>query len=296
MNVITSEEYIQYLEHLMSNESLSCEDIKLDIRFLITQTPVSFQQIPFSFIVRTSVLGINEACSNISRCTYNPDSRGIPLQRCNYAEQQVFYGSVPGGMKNLGDAAQSSFMETCFDRIKEDPSFSDRFIVSTKWTLKKAPLLWVLPFHVGSIELNENFDFLFRNFDTYLQDNSQTTSQYLDLKRKVEYLSGLYCKNENKKVAYKITATFHNELRDLFNAKMEDKIDGLIYPSANTGGEGMNMVLNKEFIANENIVCDLAVLYHYRRNETNARDISFFPVAEAIPTSSGELSFEPLKE
>lgn len=291
---MTSTEYIQAFNELITSPVLPDGNLISRINHLLSETPISFQQINLQFIVRTAVLDQGEHCTNISRCSYNPDCSKIPLQRCNDAGQQVFYGTIPGGMTNLGDGAQSAFMETCFDRIKEDLSFDNRFIVATRWMFKRPPLVWVLPFHSGSMELNGNFKFLFEQFDKVLREQSVHEATYLDLKTKAEYLSGLFCCAENKKASYRITSTVHNEMLRNFNAQMEERLNGLIYPSANTKGEGMNIVLEKDFIIPENIYCDLATLYYFQRTPGNPKDISFFPIATGIPEQNGDVVFAPL--
>lgn len=197
-------------------------------------------------------------------------------------------------MTNLSDGAQSAFMETCFDRIKEDLTFDNRFVVATRWMFKKPPLVWVLPFHSGSMELNENFKFLFEQFDKVLKEQSVDEATYLDLKAKAEFLSGLFCCSENKLATYRVTATVHNELIRNFNAQMEDRLHGLIYPSANTKGEGMNIVLEKDFITPDNIYCDHATLYFFRRTPGNHKDISFFLFADGEPKENGDVDLTPL--
>jgi hypothetical protein len=292
---MNASEYILAFKELISAVNVSDHDFIARIRQLLSETPISFQQINIHFIVRTAVLDLGEECHNISRCSYNPDCDKIPLQRCNIEGQQVFYGTIPGGMTNLSDGAQSAFMETCFDRIKEDLSFDNRFIVTTRWMFKKPPLVWVLPFHSGSMELNGNFKFLFDQFDKVLKEISQDETTYFDWKAKAEYLSGLFCCSDNKKATYKITAAVHNRILQNFNAQMEDRLNGLIYPSANTKGEGMNIVLEKDFIIPDNIYCDHATLYYFQRTPGNPNDISFFPIAAGILESNGDVVFAPLK-
>lgn len=290
-----STKYTEVFNKLITAQNLPDDSLIMRVNQLLSQTPISFQKINMPFIVRTSVLDPGEHCQNISRCSYNPDTTQIPLQRCNSKGQQVFYGTIPGGMTNLSDAAQSSFMETCFDRIKEDSTFNNRFIVATRWIFRQSPLVWVLPFHSGSLELNENFKFLFEQFDTKLKEISLDEATYLDLKAKAEYLSGLFCCAENKKASYRVTSSVHNEMLRNFNEQMEDRLHGLIYPSANTKGEGMNIVLEKDFITPQNIYCDVAILYYFQRNPGNPKEISFLPRATGIPDQNGDIVFAPLE-
>ena len=221
----------------------------------------------------------------------------LETYRCKDVTIQInkfFYGSIPGGMTNFSDGAQSSFMETCLDRIKNDATFDKRFVVATRWMFLKPALLWILPFHSESIELNKNFKFLFNQFNSFLYEHSIDESSYTDMKSRVEYLSGLFCRNENKSAVYRVTATFHNEVIRTFNDRLQDKLQGLIFPSANTKGEGMNVVLNKDFINEENIRCDHAVLYYFQRDPRNIMDISFLPIASCEPKDNGAIDFEIL--
>jgi hypothetical protein len=67
--------------------------------------------------------------------------------------------------------------------------------------------------------------------------------------------------------------------------------DALIYPSANTKGEGMNIVLTKDYVDNKNIYCDIVMLYKINRNPTDAKNIRFIPYAQATPDKDGNLNF-----
>lgn len=285
-------EYIEELSHLIKSPSISSNELTAKVQNLIRQTPLAFHKLDIPFIVRTSVLEPNEYCKHISGCSFNPDCTKIPLQRCNYEKQQVFYGTIPGGMQNLSDAAQSAFLETCFDRIKKDSLFSERFVVATRWNLKNSPHLWSLPFNEGSAELNQHFKFLYANYDNILKESSLNEVEYNQNKAKARFISALFCTNENKKLVYRVTSTFFNELRVIVNSLLLEKIDGLIYPSSNTKGEGMNIALVKDFITEENIECSHAVLYAYKRDPKNPKSISFEPLECYTPNKDGKIEFK----
>jgi hypothetical protein len=74
----------------------------------------------------------------------------------------------------------------------------------------------------------------------------------------------------------------------------EPTYDALIYPSSNTKGEGMNIVLTKEYVDRKNIYCDLVVLYTVNRNPNDNKNIWFIPFAQAIPDELGNLDFKPI--
>ena len=287
-----SNEYIEQLLHLAKSPSISSKELTASVQNLIRQTPLAFHKLDIPFIVRTCVLEPNEYCNHIYRCSFNPDCTKIPLQRCNYEKQQVFYGTIPGGMLNLSDAAQSAFLETCFDRIKDDPTFTNRFIVATRWNLKNSPYLWSLPFNEGSTELNQHFKFLYSQYDNILKESSLNEVEYNHNKAKARFISILFWTNENKKLVYRVTSTFFNEICGLLNPLLPEKIDGLIYPSANTKGEGMNIALVKDFITEENIECSHAVLYAYKRDPKNPKSISFQPLENCTPSKDGEIEFK----
>lgn len=57
--------------------------------------PLPIANYMFDSVTRASVNGANEIFKSISRCSYNPSPENIPLMRCNYAMQQVFYAAIP---------------------------------------------------------------------------------------------------------------------------------------------------------------------------------------------------------
>ena len=111
MSLIPFKIYKNKFEKLLSNSYKSEAEFDATIEDLIYQVPIgalSLKKMPF--LIRTSILELDEVCLNVSRCSYVPDSikNAIPLQRCNLEHQQVFYASVAGGMTNFSDGAQVS--------------------------------------------------------------------------------------------------------------------------------------------------------------------------------------------
>ncbi len=296
MAIIPIDSYKERFEKLLNDKSISEIEFDSLIEDLIFQVPLGALQLEkIPFLIRTSLLDKNETCSNISRCSYVPDLKknNIPLQRCNFEAQQVFYASIPGGMLNFGDGAQPSLMETTVQKIIDDPSFDGRIAAVSRWQIIKQPVFWFLPYYSNSIITNENFNFLYNHFDAQLKESSQSNEVYLNFIEKLKYLSELFCKNSNREAAYKITATYYNKIMTLF--KPFDRFyDALIYPSANTKGEGMNIVLTKDYVDQKNIFCDLVILYEINRIPNNLNDIWFIPFTQATPDELGELNFKSL--
>ncbi len=74
------------------------------------------------------------------------------------------------------------------------------------------------------------------------QSNSEAVQYWKD---SLEYISDALCELDNKKTWYRISSAFFNYTMRF--AKDQNKnIDGMMYPSANTQGAGLNVVLKKE--------------------------------------------------
>jgi hypothetical protein len=298
MPIISFKEYKEKFERILTEVTILNSEFDYSIEDLIFQAPMGAMQLDHtSFLIRTSLLEENETCANVSRCSYVPDSKRnkIPLQRCNLKSQQVFYASIPGGMRNFSDGAQPSLMETVMQKIIDDPTFDSRKAAVSRWQIKHQPVFWFLPHYTDSIDNNENFKFLFNQFDGFLKKNSESIELYQNFTEKLNYLSELFCRNYEKEKTYKVTATYYNKVMSL--AKPDNSsYDALIYPSANTKGEGMNIVLTKDYVGKQNIYCDLVVLYAINRSPGNAKDIWFTPLAQAVPDKLGNLDFKPLNK
>lgn len=296
MPIISFSEYKNKFEKLLTDTTISETEFQSSIEDLIFEAPIAAIELTHTpFLIRTSLLEKNETCINVSRCSYVPDSikYKIPLQRCNFKEQQVFYASIPGGMKNFSDGAQPALLETLMQKITDDPTFDAREIAASRWQIKQQPLFWSLPHFTDSIKNNENFKFLFTDFDNFLKVNSSSQDHYGNFTQKLNYLSELFCRNYNRERTYKVTATYYNQVMKTFEP-FNKPYDALIYPSANTKGEGMNIVLTKDYVENKNIYCDIVVLYKINRNPIDDKNIQFIPYAQATPDKDGHLNFKSI--
>ncbi len=295
MSIISFSEYKDKFEKLLTDTIISETEFQCSIEDLIFQVPIQAIELGHTpFLIRASLLEKNEICTNVSRCSYVPDSikYKIPLQRCNLKEQQVFYASIPGGMKNFSDGAQPALMETLMQKIIDDPTFDAREVAASRWQIKEQPLFWSLPHFADSIKNNGNFKFFFTEFDNFLKADSTSQEHYVNFTEKLNYLSELFCRNYNKERTYKVTATYYNQVMKTFEP-FEKPYDALIFPSANTKGEGMNIVLTKNYV-DKNIYCDIVILYKINRNPTDIKNIRFIPYAQATPDKDGNLEFKSL--
>ncbi|MEJ7682268.1 MAG: hypothetical protein WKG06_31345 [Segetibacter sp.] len=57
-------------------------------------------------------------------------------------------------------------------------------------------------------------------------------------------MSDVFCERENKQYWYRISSAFFNYIMK-YGDEQNEKLDGMIYPSANSEAAGMNIVLKK---------------------------------------------------
>lgn len=93
---ITINQVRNLLLAMANDKRVSPEFIQNFINKLLLYKPIPTIVFKFSFVVRCSPnnIGLGEVFQNVSRCSYNPKIDYIPLQRCNYPKQQVFYAAV----------------------------------------------------------------------------------------------------------------------------------------------------------------------------------------------------------
>lgn len=67
----------------------------------------------------------------------------------------------------------------------------------------------------------------------------------------------------------------------------------MLYSSANTLSHGLNIVLRKEVIDDQSLVCDYLQMYDFKRDTSNLKDITFDIISEGvIPDANGNFSFK----
>lgn len=87
-----------------------------------------------SYIVRASSNNGDEIFENIKRCSYNPFTKDIPLQRCNYPRQQVFYCSIYSDTDNAS-TSMTCLMETAKENIDKD--VKRKYFTLSRWEVTR---------------------------------------------------------------------------------------------------------------------------------------------------------------
>lgn len=233
------------------------------------------------FVVRASRNGNREIFSNIQRCSYNPKVSDIPIQRCNYPGQQVFYCSMYTETHKAFTSI-TCIMETAMEQIK-NYKINECCYTLSRWDLKRPLKLWALPFSKLSHLQNDDFKFMSDELKKALKTHPAKKEIVIAYK----YMSEVFCKRINKKLYYKISSAFFN-----FLLTLEQKCDGIAYPSANTERAGINVALNKILVDDKILVGTAATLYFLKRNQSDKKKLSILPCSKnAFPDSMGKLHF-----
>lgn len=271
---------------LASDETASLRQIQALITKYFKRKHIPHLESNLSYVVRCSMNDPGEVFRNVSRCSYNPNSQAIKLQRANYPNQQVFYCS----MYSDTDYASSSLtciVETAWEHIEKLDEMRN-YCTLSRWQCSRPLKLWILPFSEESCNKNRDFNRIRENMTNLIRKDGRNSE---DTILALEFISDCFADRKNKKVSYRITSAFYNSL--LFYEKfMSQEYDGLIYPSANTEGAGLNVVLKKELIDARIAYCDIAVMYSIIRSPSNLKNLSAFPASnDSTVSTEGKLSF-----
>jgi hypothetical protein len=151
----------------------------------------------------------------------------------------------------------------------------------------------MLPFSERSCDQNKDFK---RANDKYLY-YMDSELRHFPRKKKEDYLKSLqfiseiFCQKTNKQACYRISAVYYNLI--MYYAQRNGVLlDGLIYPSANTGAAGMNVVLRKE-LADANVIKpDYVLMMEMIRDSCDPKKITFDSASEeVIPDTVGNFHF-----
>lgn len=241
------------------------------------------------YVVRCSLNNSGEIFKNVSRCSYPPDFilDRIKIQRCNYPGQQVFYCSMYTDT-DFASTSLTTILETTFEHIKEE-EINRLYVTMSRWELQRQLKFWALPFCKISCEKNRDMEQIRKDAFTYIKSNVEN---WEDTIRSLEFISELYADTKEKIIAYRITAAFYNYLLKR-NPGQSSEFDGLIYPSANTEGAGVNIVLKKELVDSKVLVPSHVVMYAIQRIPNNAKNLIGSPVSDTcLPDINGNISFK----
>lgn len=285
---MTFVEFKNKIEKLTALDVDNLRKIQALITYFFKNKPIPYLNCTHEFVVRASKNNSGEVFTNASRCSYNPFPKTIPIQRCNYPGQQIFYCSLYSETENAS-TSMTCLAETGWEYI-EDFKLSTCIFTLSRWTLKRPLKLFVLPFSKISCEKNGDFKRIKENIESDINSKFEDTS---DMMESLEYISDVFCKREEKSKYYKISAAFFNSLI-FYQTYNKISYDGLLYPSANTEGAGINLALYKELIDQNILKCDVVTMYMMNRDPFNAKHLVALPISNnSLVGTNGNLYFRP---
>lgn len=240
----------------------------------------------YPYCVRSRIKKGNEIINDIKNVSYNTDKTSIKLARCNYDEQQVFYASVPVSdiyTKTL----ESSLWEIAEEHIinEEIQKFE---AVTSIWEFINPLNLYIFPFS----SLAQIFSPFFKKIQSTHIKELEAKFSFQDKHKILQdfaFISDMLTSHSDKDIIYRITSAFFNAVLKI--SKMNnDHIDGILYPSSNTAGQGLNLVLRKDVIDEKRIICKGVQLIEVKRN-VNGKILNFIEKSNLeFPDKQGKFS------
>ncbi|MBC7423948.1 MAG: hypothetical protein H7334_10905 [Ferruginibacter sp.] len=269
------------VESLANSPTTNLVDIEQLISQYFNNLGVMEHESANMYVVRASKNGSHEIFKDEFRCSYNPMTSDIPLQRCNYPEQQLFYCSM------FTQTAESNtsitcILETALEQVK-DHKITKAYYTLSRWNLKRPLRLAILPF--SKLSHKKNADFKIMSAST--RESLKKHVYRKEILAAHTYMSEVFCRRRKKNIYYKISAAYFNYIM-----KLSFNFDGLAYPSANTDASGINVALRKSIIDEGILVFYCAIVHRLRRDGTNKKNLSVFPCSDfAFPNPKGLFTF-----
>ena len=171
MKVYTLKNIKTELTRAVYDNAVTPKDCELLIKDLCIHWPISVVSLPYTKLVRCSYNKTgemkSEVFSTVSRLSYNPFIESIPLQRCNYEHQQIFYAAA--GLDNAEVSMLStSILEVCLEHIKNE-DMNTHYMTLSRWVINNPLHVVVLPYSPESIRTNPEFKFLSEHFESYIE-------------------------------------------------------------------------------------------------------------------------------
>jgi hypothetical protein len=274
-NFYNIDELVGFLFKCVNDKEVNSYDFENIFSQVLIQTPLPLYDKDINFIVRCRIVKeTDKEIKTIKDLSYPPDINEIKLQRCNYNNQQVFYGSVfPDS--NYSTTSFTAILETVSETIT-DTSILQITTYLSKWLVKNEFSNFILPFNENSIiksKIIKKYAQIYQNY--ILSNNINTKFPFEEYLRLLFFISECFTQKDKK--YYKLTSGFFNYLMNIGQVDM-----GLIYPSANTNGAGLNIALPINQIKEQNVFCQGAMKYQLKRNFYDLKKIEIYPSSEYI--------------
>ncbi|HEY4287441.1 MAG TPA: hypothetical protein VGN00_10115 [Puia sp.] len=275
----------------LSKSDCDIKEVELLVSDFYSTMPIPIVGITPPFLCRARINKEGEIFNHKEQLSYNPDITKIPLQRGNYRGQQAFYGAVPTmeSKHDIGHCQNTAMLETIWEHVT-DINVDRQYLTLSRWPVKRTLNICMLGFAPESWDKNPDFKRVAEfHKGLLIRQGKKDIEKYL---QGLEYISNIFCKKDDKKYCYRISAAYFNFVQRALAAN-NISFDGLVYPSANTGAAGMNIVLKKDIIDDGSVELDRVIMTVMQRDPVNPKHISF-PVVrdEQTPDKDGRFFFK----
>lgn len=246
---------IDFAAHSFRTTSLTLSNMCYD---LLCRVPVPLVEIDTAFLVRSRPgYEINgKVYSTIGDVSYNPIKRNCRLGRFNEDGEQVFYAGVPSRMPK-GALSIASILESDKDIINDKiVNGGNRFVTVSRWHLNQR--IRVANFTICESAIQNNYTVLETSYHFINSMARKFTPESCESMLSLfNYISEKAAHKGNELFNYRITNAFKRALEKYYGPA----INGILYSSAMTENNGLNVVLNKRVIDSNFLKLDGVCVY-----------------------------------
>jgi hypothetical protein len=211
------------------------------ILFIVTKLPIG------KVIMRARVNDKIEPFKEAKQLSYKPQECNIKYQRASTPNRTMFYGAlIPDEIieTDLDNSRVIGFCEV--SKLIRDKTITkgEQRVTFGKWIVTKEMLVITIIHHQDYRKKNSWADFLRNDYQTFIQCHTDSTIK--DSQLITEYFASEFAKpiEENGEHNYLISAKISERLVQLKANGQE--INGIIYPSVQTEGHGLNIAVTPE--------------------------------------------------
>jgi hypothetical protein len=215
----------------------------------------------------------------------------ISLGRFNRPREALFYGSLP----IISDKA-NFFLTAACEACKEflDPNTSEDFFDLTfgAWNVKPFTAI-CLCFDKQHIAGNERMKDYVEYLTQKLRENCNVIS-YNFIMNTLESISSLSAVKDKNEGTYFILTAFFCAIKEVYKNNQEE-INGIVYPSAETHSNGLNIVLTPNAV-DTFLQLEEVLMYRVSRDVEDRRKFKIFPVTDIVPVIENKFQFVEISD
>lgn len=215
----------------------------------------------------------------------------LSLGRFNRPGEALFYGSLPT-ISDKVDFFLTAACEACkdfFDHTSSEDVFDLTF---GAWGVKKFTAI-CLCLEKKHLAANERMKEYIEYFTQKLRENCNAAS-YNFIINTLESISNLSAIKDKNEGTYFVLTAFFCAIREVYKNDKE-QINGIVYPSAETHGNGLNVVLTPNAV-DTYLRLEEVLMYRVSRVGENRKTLDIFPVTDIVPVVDRKFQFVEIND